>query len=129
MKKILCFAVFSITVCVANSDIDLQKLENFGRYDVDIVKYNPFENVQVAAQNTQTTTGTVQNETIDVISIFNNKVYITNRWYKLNQVMGSYKVVKIEKNGVFLQKQNITKFYPLQKSSKSLIKLQKVQND
>jgi len=45
----------------------------------------------------------------ELYSIFNDKAKINENWYSLGDFIGNYKLVKIEKESVVLQQQNIEK--------------------
>jgi len=51
----------------------------------------------------------VEKNSFELFSIFNDKAKINENWYSLGDFIGNYKIVKIEKETVTLQKKNIEK--------------------
>jgi hypothetical protein len=105
----------------------IEKLKDFSNHKTLQITYNPFEvpRVNTAVSTTQTPSG---EPIFNVVSIFNAKAFINGKWLAKNEMLGEYKVTKIVNEGVFLQKDNVTKFYPLNKTKK-FINLKKGSND
>lgn len=126
MRKIIISAVVICTAQFASAD-SIERLKEFSNHKTLQITYDPFKSPRVnrTDDGTQTPSGEI---VFSVVSIFNAKAFVNGKWVAKGDSLHERKVVKITNEGVFLQKDNVTKFYPLNKTRK-FINLKKGSND
>ena len=106
MRKIFSVSIF-LTVLGANS--------------LPLVHYNPFYKSQIILHKHTHIQVKVQNKSLALGAIFNNRAFINNRFYKIGDKIQGYKIKKIYKHSVVLQSHNSIKVLHMQQ--KHLIKI------
>ena len=117
MRVLLVFVGVLLFGDVSNILLKIKDIENIKKNFLD-VKYNIFgayvQNVKIVPLT--------QEIKLKIYAIFNNKVNMNGKWYKLGEEINGYKIVKILKNGVVLKKAN--KYFYL-KIKNTILKVQK----
>ena len=123
MRLILLFGMLCGTM-LASSELDdaFERLLHHAQHQKPFSGYNPFE-VTVQQENadadeTGQTTKSVDNSgSMKIKSIFNQKVFIDNRWYAVGEMIKDYKIMQIESDSVVMQKESKLHRFGLEKGS------------
>ena len=91
---------------VSNIILKIKDIENIKKSFLKI-DYNIFANSSSNIFTTNIISKTLNsnlNKNLKIFAIFNNKVNINGKWYKVGDYIDNYKIVKITSTGVYLMK-------------------------
>ncbi|MGM0623201.1 MAG: hypothetical protein ACQESH_04185 [Campylobacterota bacterium] len=116
----------------ASSELDeaFERLLKHAQHQKPFNGYNPFE-VTVQQENgdadasSQTTSKVKVDESMKIKSIFNQKVFIDNRWYEVGEMIKDYKIIQIESDSIVMQKDSKLHRFGLEKGSINYLKRKK----
>jgi len=113
MKKII-FIIFSLLLYADVTYIinEITKIEKFKPVFKKIKHYNIFEYETNIATNIPTKNTASRSEkgsfNLKIYAIFQNRVNINGKWFKVGDTINGYKIVKITNNYVYLKRNNKT---------------------
>jgi len=91
---------------VANIILKIKYIDNmkkkFLSFDYNIFGNNFSNNLSESVSNINMKT----NINLKIFAIFNNKVNINGKWFKLGDYINGYKIIKITSNGIYLMKKS-----------------------
>lgn len=99
------FILFTLPLILLASDVDatLQKLLHYKASKTILhVNYNPFFKKSTLIDGKVQTIQ--KNNTIELKAIFNDKAFITNKWYAKGESIAGYKIYNVDAMSVVLKK-------------------------
>jgi len=105
MKKII-FIFFSLLYADITYIIsEIKKIEKFKPVFKKIIHYNIFEyETNIAKKNIAGVSK--KNFNLEIYAIFQNRVNINGKWFKIGDSINGYKILKITNNYVYLKQNN-----------------------
>jgi len=95
------FLILSIVMSIYAQDLKL-KIERLivpvEKKPIVKVKYDPFKKGQEVVQ--KVFNKKVQDNTLYVTSILNNRVFINSRWYRVGDKVNGYKIIQIKEDSI-----------------------------
>lgn len=103
MRRVFILLTLPLILFASDVDTTLQKLLHYKASKTILhVNYNPF------LKKTRLIDGKVQpiqkNKTIELKAIFNDKAFITNKWYTKGESVAGYKIYSVDTMSVVLKK-------------------------
>ena len=106
MKKIIFLGFFLLGYADVSSIIkEISKIERFRPKFKKIKYYNIFEYEDIFKPN-NLTVSKKENYSFKIYAIFQNKVNINGKWFKIGDIIKWYKILKITHKYIYLKKDN-----------------------
>ena len=111
MKRIIGLAFFSLLLYADVTYIieEIIKIKKFKPIFKSIVYYNIFEDENISSNKNISLVklkSTKENNDLKIYAIFQNKVNINGKWFKIGDIVNGYKIIKITNNYVYLEQNN-----------------------
>ena len=107
MKKIIFVTFCSLLYADITYIIhEIEKIEKFKPLFKKIRYYNIFEYEADIAEKNITTISKKESYDLKIYAIFQNRVNINGKWFKIGDIINGYKVLKITNDDVYLKKNN-----------------------
>lgn len=121
--KLLILCCTALFLFAADTDAKLDALMHYERKSTPIsLGYNPFvSQTQLdALMKNQPMASLAQNDALHLVAIINQKAFINGIWYRVNQMVQGYKIVKINEQNVVLKQGTHTKILAFDASKELL---------
>ncbi len=102
MKKMLIFIAVLLYADVSDTLVKIKEIENLKKHFLNI-DYNIFGTNKIIITPV---VSLEKNLNLKIYAVFNNKININNKWYKIGDEINGYKILKITDDYVILKKEN-----------------------
>jgi hypothetical protein len=98
------FLILSIVLSLYAEDLKLRTQKLIAPIEKTLivrVKYDPFKKGQEVVQ--KIFSKKVQDNTLYVTAILNNKAFINSRWYRVGEKVDGYKIIQLKENSILVK--------------------------
>lgn len=121
--KLLMFLFIPVIVFSQEAEEALDKLLKYKHEKINIqINYSPFKKKVIENESKEFASSETVKKTGDIVkAIFNNRAFINNKWYTIGDEIGSFKILKISKDTVYMSKGNTLKNLQLKNFKKYIV--------